>query len=101
MVVFPFRFQVAAGAPPPVAQEEILAFCAAEKLRCLDLLPALHETGARAFVDYDHLSPSGSRLAAEALLRSGLLPSGPSDGDVLGRATPLAALRDPDARLPA
>ena len=41
VIVFPFRFQVEKGAPPAVVQERIAAFCASEKLRCLDLLPAI------------------------------------------------------------
>lgn len=39
VLVFPFRFQVLPGAPPPVAQKTILDFCHAEGIDCLDLLP--------------------------------------------------------------
>jgi HEAT repeat protein/lysophospholipase L1-like esterase len=67
VVVFPFRFQVEANAPAPVVQERIAAFCAGERLRCLDLLPAMSAEGPAAFVDYDHLSVSGARLVARAL----------------------------------
>jgi lysophospholipase L1-like esterase len=74
VVVFPFRFQVAAGAPPPVVQERIAAFCKAEGIDFLDLLPALRHLGESAFVDYDHLSPSGASLTADTILASGLLP---------------------------
>jgi UDP-N-acetylmuramyl pentapeptide phosphotransferase/UDP-N-acetylglucosamine-1-phosphate transferase/HEAT repeat protein/lysophospholipase L1-like esterase len=83
VVVFPFRFQVAAAAPPPRAQERIAAFCAAEGIRCLDLLPTLGPAGEAAFVDYDHLSPAGARLVARALRASGLVAAGPSAAEQL------------------
>jgi UDP-N-acetylmuramyl pentapeptide phosphotransferase/UDP-N-acetylglucosamine-1-phosphate transferase/HEAT repeat protein len=67
LVVFPFRFQVEAGAPPPRAQERIAGFCRSEGLRCVDLLPTLGPAGPAAFVDYDHLSAPGSRRVARAL----------------------------------
>jgi HEAT repeat protein/lysophospholipase L1-like esterase len=86
VVVFPFRFQVARGAPPPRAQRRIAAFCAEAGLACLDLLPALAELGPRAFLDYDHLSPAGAARAAQALLASGIVPEGPRAPDVLARA---------------
>jgi HEAT repeat protein/lysophospholipase L1-like esterase len=105
MLVFPFRFQVEPGAPSPSVQQEIAAFCRSESVSCLDLLPTLLRVGPRAFLDYDHLSPSGASLAADAILASGLLPGGYSDPDVLrarfGPRTPaladlLAALGNPD-----
>ena len=86
MIVFPFRFQVLAGAPPPAAQERIAAFCAAEGLRCLDLLPALGRAGEAAFVDYDHLSPAGAVLVADELVRQGVVPAVRSYGEVLAGA---------------
>lgn len=86
MVVFPFRFQVQPGAPPPSVQRGILSFCAAEKLPCLDLLPILQPAGEAAFVDYDHLSPAGGGLVADALLASDLLPVVVSYPDVLASA---------------
>jgi UDP-GlcNAc:undecaprenyl-phosphate/decaprenyl-phosphate GlcNAc-1-phosphate transferase len=86
LVVFPFRFQVAAGAPPPRAQQRIAAFCEAEGLSCLDLLPTLGPAGEAAFVDYDHLSAGGSRLVARALRRSGLLALGSGAEERLGAA---------------
>jgi lysophospholipase L1-like esterase len=73
LVVFPFRFQLQPGAPPPVVQERIASFCASEGLRCLDLLPSLSGVGPSAFLDYDHLSPSGSAFVADTLYASGLL----------------------------
>ena len=109
VIVFPFRFQVEAGAPAPSVQEEIAAFCRSESLPCLDLLPALARMGPSAFLDYDHLNPSGASLAADSILSSGVLPAGFSDADVLAKrfgerppAVPVlvAALndRDPEVR---
>ena len=86
VVVFPFRFQVAAAAPPPRAQERIAAFCAAEGIRCLDLLPTLGPAGEAAFVDYDHLSPAGARLVARTLRSSDLVAAGPSAPERLAAA---------------
>ncbi len=92
IVVFPFRFQVEPGAPPPIAQREIQRFCAQQGLTCLDMLEPLRLRGPVAFVDYDHLSPSGALLAAEQIASSGLIPDRP-----LGSSLPKAA--DPPARL--
>ena len=85
MIVFPFRFQVEPGAPPPVVQERMASFCAAEGLRCLDLLPTLSRVGPAGFVDYDHLSPTGAALVADTLRASGLLVRGDTT-DVLREA---------------
>jgi lysophospholipase L1-like esterase len=73
LVVLPFRFQVEPGAPAPVAQERVATFCATERLPCLDLLPSIAGIGPAAFVDYDHLSPSGAAFVADTLYASGLL----------------------------
>jgi UDP-N-acetylmuramyl pentapeptide phosphotransferase/UDP-N-acetylglucosamine-1-phosphate transferase/HEAT repeat protein/lysophospholipase L1-like esterase len=86
VVVFPFRFQVAADPPPPRVQARIAAFCAAEGIRCLDLLPTLGPAGEAAFVDYDHLSPAGARLVARALRSSGLVAAGPGAMERLAAA---------------
>jgi HEAT repeat protein len=83
MVIFPFRFQVAKGAPEPVVQERIASFCRTEEIRCLDMLPTLERAGPMSFLDYDHLSVSGSTLTADTLLASGLLPDGFSNPEVL------------------
>ncbi len=101
IVVFPFRFQVEPGAPAPVAQREIQQFCAKAGLRCLDMLEPLLQAGPSAFVDYDHLSPSGSALAAGAIAASGLIPDRPLDPGLPTSGDPLpqlmASLRDPHA----
>jgi HEAT repeat protein len=86
LVVFPFRFQVEKKAPPPVVQGRILAFCRAEGLQCLDLLPTIAHVGPQAFLDYDHLSQSGATLVADTLLASGLIPEGSSEPAVLEKA---------------
>ena len=83
VIVFPFRFQVAADAPPPMVQQRMAAFCESERLSCLDLLPALGRLGPSAFVDYDHLSPAGASLVADTLYASGILVRGGSAQDVL------------------
>jgi HEAT repeat protein/lysophospholipase L1-like esterase len=90
VVVFPFRFQVTAGAPAPVAQETIASFCRSESIPCLDLLPALRPLGASGFVDYDHLSPRGAQAVAQVLAGPSLLPWPPSHDEVL-RAAGVAA----------
>jgi HEAT repeat protein/lysophospholipase L1-like esterase len=92
MLVFPFRFQVIAGAPQPHVQQRIADFCGAERLPCLDLLPALGGLGAAAFVDYDHLTAEGARTTAEAIDRSGLLPQAPPASALLGGAVGVAEL---------
>ena len=76
ILVFPFRFQVAKGAPPPLAQATIAEFCTREGIPLLDLLPALATAGEDAFHDYDHFSEAGARLVAEQALRSALIPGG-------------------------
>jgi HEAT repeat protein len=110
VVVFPFRFQVGPGSPPPVVQQRITAFCESERLRCLDLLPTLGRVGPSAFADYDHLSPSGSLLVADTLYASGLLGRGDSvsgllrdalgddAGDVSALTTALARAGSPGVR---
>ena len=104
LVVFPFRFQVTPGAPKPIVQERVAAFCRDEKLRCLDLLPALAPLGGAAFEDYDHLSPAGSARAAEAIVGAGLLPAAEPAPAVLERALDtggsVASSRGPRERRP-
>jgi hypothetical protein len=67
----------------------------AEGVRCLDLLPTIARAGPGAFLDYDHLSPSGSQLVADTLRASGLLAEAVSDPLTLRQA--LARLPEPGA----
>jgi HEAT repeat protein/lysophospholipase L1-like esterase len=96
LVMLPFRFQVEPGAPPPVVQQQLIEFSRAEGLPCLDLLPTLARAGPGAFLDYDHLSPSGAQLVADTLRASGLLAEAESDPLTLRQA--LARLQEPGAR---
>jgi HEAT repeat protein/lysophospholipase L1-like esterase len=73
VLVFPFRFQLAPGAPPPLAQRTIADFCRREGIAFLDLLPAITPLGEQAFHDYDHFNPAGARAVAQQVLDSGLL----------------------------
>src|SRR5258706_6944842 len=94
LLVFPFRLQVAPGAPPPTAQQTIADFCKVERINCLDLLPALREAGPEAFIDYDHFSGTGARLVAERILSAGLSVGSrrPETGAPPVGASPLAAV---------
>jgi lysophospholipase L1-like esterase len=77
IIAFPFRFQVEPGAPDPSPQARLAAFCEKEGIATIDMLEALYPIGPAAFVDYDHLSPTGNRAVVRKLLASGLLqPSG-------------------------
>jgi HEAT repeat protein len=101
LLVFPFRFQIEANPPAPLAQRAIQDFCAAQGLRCHDMLAALAHVGVSAFVDYDHLSPAGAEATAEEILRARLLDPHPLDPTLPKAADPVAALvaalRDPAA----
>ena len=98
ILVFPFRFQLARGAPPPLAQATIAEFCRREGIAFLDLLPALAAAGEGAFHDYDHFSAEGARLVAEQALVSRLIPPEAGAGGRVASAMPLpdvvAALED-------
>ena len=105
LAVFPFRFQVEAGAPEPVAQQMIQDYCRREGIPFLDLLPALQPLGESGFVDYDHLSATGALRVAEAIAESDLLPHAPNQREVLAARFPrqsgdeVAALRDADEQV--
>lgn len=71
VLIFPFRFQLGADAPPPRAQRTLTDFCLRHGIPALDLLPALTAAGAEAFLDDSHLSPIGARVVAEELIRWG------------------------------
>ena len=79
VLLLPYRQQVEPGAPPGVPQRRVAEFCAREKIRFLDLLPALRGTGDSGFIDPVHLSATGARQVAEAVLQSGV--SGEAEGD--------------------
>jgi HEAT repeat protein/lysophospholipase L1-like esterase len=66
LAVMPFRMQLETPGTPSV-QERISAFCAAQGIPFLDLLPHLRPLGKGAFLDYDHLSAAGARRIAEAV----------------------------------
>lgn len=76
VLIFPFRFQVLSGSPPPTAQKTILDFCHAEGIACLDLLPMLRPVGEGGFLDYDHFSATGSSIVARAVFGWNQLPEG-------------------------
>ncbi len=90
ILVFPFRFQVTPGAPPPHAQRTIAEFCRREGIPFLDLLPAVASVGESAFHDYDHFSPAGARLVAEQVLDSGLIAETSAAGPGATSTPPLA-----------
>jgi HEAT repeat protein len=94
VLVFPFRFQVEAHAPLPVAQERIASFCLKEGIAYIDMLPPLGPLGAKAFVDYDHLSPLGAQTTADFVLEHGPIAKVPSYSDTLGGRAPTALLTD-------
>jgi HEAT repeat protein/lysophospholipase L1-like esterase len=101
IIVLPFHFQVQPNAPAPSVQAEIASFAAAERIPFLDLLPALAPLGDAGFVDWDHLSPTGTRRTAEEIATRPLLHLPPSPEETLAPTTDppsvVAALRAPDA----
>lgn len=78
LVVFPFRFQVEAGAPEPSVQRTLCDFAARQGMPCVDLLPALRPLGTSGFIDACHLSPAGTRAVAAALAGHPALGAPPS-----------------------
>lgn len=86
VVVFPFRFQLEPGAPPPRAQQRLRDLVAGEGLPFLDLLPVLQPHGPAAFRDYDHLSVQGAAVVAEALAGAEWFPRPSTWADRLGDA---------------
>jgi HEAT repeat protein/lysophospholipase L1-like esterase len=99
VLVLPFRFQVEPGAPLPVVQKAIESFAADEHLHYLDVLPALQALGETAFVDWDHLSPIGTRTVAEQIVQHGLLDLPPSPAEIIpqpGLPGLTAALKAPE-----
>jgi lysophospholipase L1-like esterase len=72
VVMFPFRFQLKADAPEPVAQRTLFAFCFKHDIPCYDLVDVLKPLGPDALIDESHLSPAAARAVAEAIVRWGL-----------------------------
>jgi len=85
-IVIPFYDQVApssiqAGLERDRPQRRIMAFCGAQRLTCIDLLPALRAAGDPRELYYlqdGHLTPRGQETVAIAVLdrlkREGLIP---------------------------
>ena len=71
LLVFPFRFQLEADAPPPRVQERLVRFGEAERVPVVDLQPALQRAGLGAFHDHSHLSPLGAQAVADEVLSRG------------------------------
>jgi len=71
VVIFPFRFQLLDNAPPPVAQQKLIAWCRQREIPCIDMLPALKRIGTSGFIDESHLSLSGAKAVALELLNWG------------------------------
>lgn len=84
LLIFPYRFQVAAGAPPPRLQARLMEFARAHGLPAQDLLPVLAPLGEGGFIDDNHLSPQGAAAVAESLHAGRLLPAHTSHAARLG-----------------
>jgi HEAT repeat protein/lysophospholipase L1-like esterase len=97
-VVFPYEGQVDRDPPPPLAQDEIKAWCARESIAVLDVLPTLRELGPGGFTPDDHIHPTGSGYAraANAVFEAGIVPRASYSVAALERAL---AGRSPDPAL--
>lgn len=56
VLLLPYRQQVEPAGPPAIPQKRVADFCAREKIRFLDLLPALRGSEGAGFLDPVHLS---------------------------------------------
>ena len=101
VLLLPYRQQVEADAASGVPQRRVAEFCAAEKIRFLDLLPALRGAGESGFIDPVHLSATGARRVAEAVLQSGLPWGDAGEGDEARAPGRSAASGDKEKRPPA
>ncbi len=96
LLIFPFRFQLNADAPPPIAQKLMFEFCLRNAIPSLDLLPALAKAGTEAFVDDSHLSAVGARVVAEEIIRwgrTGCMMCGHDLAEFAGETCPKCATR--------
>lgn len=76
VTIFPYIGQVVPGAPPPVVQEKVGAFCAREGIRFVDLLRGLASLGRAAFPEGDggHFNRLGTARIADQVLQAGVVP---------------------------
>lgn len=74
-VLSPYAGQVEDHPPTPIAQNEIVSFCAREGIRVLDVLPTLRELGPKAFTPGDHIHPTAEGYArvADAMIGARLV----------------------------
>lgn len=85
LVVFPYRFQLAAPARRAGPQRRLREFARSRGIAFLDLLPAFAaHAGEDLFLDESHPTPAGHRLAAAAIAGAvrahGWLPRTPGGG---------------------
>lgn len=96
LLVFPFRFQLYADAPRPIAQKMVFELCMRNAIPSLDLLPALAKAGTEAFVDDSHLSALGAKIVAEEIIRwgrTGCMMCGHDLAEFAGETCPKCATR--------
>jgi HEAT repeat protein/lysophospholipase L1-like esterase len=95
-VLFPYAPQVDRDPPPPVAQDEIKAWCAREKIPLVDVLPALQPLGPAGFTSDDAIHPTeaGYARTADAVFEAGIVPKASYSVSALEAAL---AGRSPDA----
>lgn len=83
LVVHPFRFQLEQNAPQPKAQSRIATLASNLAIPIIDLLPiAASSGGSKLFIDYDHWTPEGAAIVAEALAKSTDIAPPPRDGSL-------------------
>ncbi|MEO8360361.1 MAG: HEAT repeat domain-containing protein [Vicinamibacteria bacterium] len=81
LVIFPFRFQTEAGAPPPSVQARVAEFAKSEGIPFFDFLPDLMKKPAPTslFLDYDHFNQAGHRVIADWLYLDAITKTGHID----------------------